>query len=312
MRRRSRSATAAAAQPVRPGEDAARWPDQHLAPATCGRVRLAGPGPLRTVRCLGHVPDPPTKGNTVPISLEKIEQTAPELVSLAKKVDFAKSKHGIEDGDEAAVVFCIDFSGSMSSFYSSGLMQKLTERILTMGLRMDDDGSIPMIFFGSDAWVAGEVSMEDYKGSINRLTAGKRMGSTNYAAAMKLVREMAGGGGSPKKRFGFKKGAAPAAAVSTPTYVVFVTDGEPDSRPAATKEVVDSSGAPIFWQFVGIGTANKDFLVELDDMGGRVIDNADYFNIADLAGMNDQQLFDKMLTEYPAWLKNARAHGIVA
>ena len=53
------------------------------------------------------------------------------------------------------------------------------------------------------------------------------------------------------------------------------------------------------------------FLEELDDMGGRFIDNADFFCVADPMALPDDQLYDLLMNEYPAWLKLARQQGLL-
>ena len=53
------------------------------------------------------------------------------------------------------------------------------------------------------------------------------------------------------------------------------------------------------------------FLEELDDMGGRYLDNADFFAVADPANLGDEQLYDLLTTEYPQWVAQARGKGLL-
>ena len=46
-------------------------------------------------------------------------------------------------------------------------------------------------------------------------------------------------------------------------------------------------------------------------MGGRLIDNADFFVVTDPANITDEQLFELMSTEYPGWLTMARGKGLL-
>jgi len=101
--------------------------------------------------------------------------------------------------------------------------------------------------------------------------------------------------------------------------------------------VVSSSYEPLFWQFMAIGTSSRSvdapapsggggffsrkasaggggefrFLEELDDMGGRYLDNADFFAVQDPANLSDDQLYDLLTTEYPQWVAQARAKGLL-
>lgn len=111
------------------------------------------------------------------ISFEKLEQQAPELVSLAKKAQFNLSKHGL-DGQPAKVALCLDYSGSMRKVYADGQMQALAERVLALATQLDDDGAIDVFFFGTDAWYAGELGLTDYQGGVDRLRDGHRFGLT--------------------------------------------------------------------------------------------------------------------------------------
>lgn len=239
----------------------------------------------------------------MPVSFEKLEKHAPGLVSLAKKAQFNLSKYGLE-GHQAKVALAIDFSGSMRSLYRSGQVQALAERVLALGTQLDDDGAIDVFVFDSDADYLGELTLNDYVGGIDRLTRGRRMGTTNYAAAMRLIRAHYAGG----KRNIFRKGG-PA---DMPAYVLFLTDGAPDSRAAATKELVEASRGPIFWQFLAVGEGPFDYLRRLDEsVPGRLVDNANLFEATDVASIGDQELFSAMLTEYPSWLGLARQHNLI-
>ena len=57
------------------------------------------------------------------------------------------------------------------------------------------------------------------------------------------------------------------------------------------------------------GIERFDFLQKLDDLSGRVIDNADFFHLNDLASISDEQLYDRLLTEFLGWLKQEKEKG---
>lgn len=225
------------------------------------------------------------------ISFEKLEATAPELVPLARKAQFSLSKHGV-DGQRARVALCLDYSGSMRSTYKSGQMQSLAERVLALSTQLDDDGEIDVFFFGTKAWHAGQVRIGEQAGAIDRLRDGRAFGTTDYAGAIRAVLEWLG-------------------EDSLPAYVVFLTDGAPTSKPAAEAALREASSRPAFWKFLSIGDDEIEFLQKLDDLGGRVVDNADYQAVGDLAAVKDAALFDLMLVEYMDWVGAAREAAIV-
>lgn len=241
----------------------------------------------------------------MPISLEKLATQAPTLVSLAKEARTSLDSHGL-DGHRAKVALCLDYSGSMQGLYRSGEVQALAERVLALATQIDDDGAIDVFAFESRAHYLGELTITDFAGGVDRLTRSLRWGSTDYAGALSLVRSHyapASGGGMLSR---FRK--APAAD-RLPAYVMFVTDGAPDSRAAAAREVTAASGDPLFWQFLGIGAGPFDFLRHLDDLDGRQVDNCGFFETSDLARLSDQDLYGRMLAEYPAWVAEAHRRG---
>ncbi len=46
-------------------------------------------------------------------------------------------------------------------------------------------------------------------------------------------------------------------------------------------------------------------------MGGRFLDNADFFSVADPTLLPDDQLYDLLMNEYPAWVQHARRLGLL-
>ncbi|WP_276308059.1 VWA domain-containing protein [Bacillus sp. AFS019443] len=104
---------------------------------------------------------------------------------------------------------------------------------------------------------------------------------------------------------------------------MFLTDGAAFDETRTIGEIESSSYEPIFWQFMAIGESNYDaygnyqnvgnfgFLEELDNLTGRFIDNANFFHVADPAGIPDNQLYDLLMTEYPGWVKLARSKGLI-
>ncbi len=235
------------------------------------------------------------------ISLRKVEETAPALVSLYKSAGASLEKHGLGDL-RAAVYLVVDHSGSMRPYYKDGSVQALADRVLGLSAHLDDDGIVPVVFFSTDVDVVADIALTDHRGRIERLVAGLgHMGRTNYHVAMDAVLDHYLDSGS-----------------KDPALVVFQTDGGPSSRPAAEEYVCRAARLPLFWQFVGFGSPGSrqfDFLRRLDELavpGRRVVDNAGFFHAGtDPRRMSDAELYDRLLGEFPQWLVAARARGIV-
>jgi hypothetical protein len=251
------------------------------------------------------------------VSLSKVSELTNDdqgMVSLVKGAKQAAGvslkKHGLTDL-KAEVCMVFDFSQSMewdpARRYSRGEVQAAAERVLALACQFDDDGAVPTFFFHNEAWYAGDMNLRNYKGFIDDAIRGKSMGGTSYSAAIQEVLAYYELG---KKRgvFGRRNQQPASTQRDHPIYVAFFTDGEPQDRGPSEQAIRDAAGLPVFWQFIGLGRG-FDFLEELDDMTGRVEDNADFFSANRLADMTDEELFGKLLDEFPGWVRRVQKKG---
>ncbi|WP_080844492.1 VWA domain-containing protein [Cytobacillus gottheilii] len=257
---------------------------------------------------------------TKKIMLEKkMAEQAPKLLDLSKKAKVSLEKAGLHD-HQAKVALCLDISGSMHSLYRSGKIQEFAERILALGTRFDDDGTIDIFLFGANAHDAGELSVDNFSGFVNNLIKKYPLeGGTYYGKAMKTIREHYFGSASKRN--------SPYAS-KVPVYVMFVTDGATFDESSTISHIQNASYEPLFWQFMAIGKANKGtkkrgffssvfqsdftFLEKLDDLKGRYIDNADFFSVEDPGLISDGELYDLLMQEYPQWVREAKQKGLIA
>ncbi|GLW47907.1 toxic cation resistance protein [Streptomyces sp. NBRC 14336] len=235
------------------------------------------------------------------ISLRKVEETAPALVSLYKSAGVSLTKHGL-DGLRAAVYLVIDYSGSMKPYYQDGSVQALADRVLGLSAHLDDDGRVPVVFFSTDVDAETEIALADHQGRIERIVAGLgHMGKTSYHLAMDAVIDHYLDSGS-----------------RAPALVIFQTDGGPINKLAAERYLCKASRLPLFWQFIGFGDPHSkqfDYLRKLDELAvpqKRCVDNAGFFHAGkDPRKVSDRDLYDRMVGEFPKWLAAARAQGII-
>ncbi|MGW4734101.1 vWA domain-containing protein [Streptomyces shenzhenensis] len=235
------------------------------------------------------------------ISLSKVAESAPALVEPYRTAGVSLTKRGL-DGLRAAVYLVVDYSGSMRPYYQDGSVQALADRVLGLSAHLDDDGRVPVVFFSTDVDAVTDIALADHQGRIERIAAGLgHMGKTSYHLAMDAVIDHYLDSGS-----------------IAPALVVFQTDGGPISKPAAERYLCKAAKLPLFWQFVGFGDPDSrqfDFLRKLDELAvpeKRVVDNAGFFHAgSDPRTMPDAELYDRLITEFPIWLKAARARGIV-
>ncbi|MFI6938075.1 vWA domain-containing protein [Streptomyces sp. NPDC050418] len=236
------------------------------------------------------------------ISLRKVEETAPALVSLYKSAGVSLVKHGLGD-QRAAVYLVVDYSGSMKPYYKDGSVQALADRVLGLSAHLDDDGQVPTVFFSTDIDAVETIELAGHQGRIERIVAGLgHMGKTSYHLAMDAVIDHYLDSGA-----------------KDPALVVFQTDGGPINKLAAERYLCKAARLPLFWQFIGFGNPSSkqfDFLRKLDDLavpGKRVVDNAGFFHAGDTPrSVPDDVLYDRLLGEFPQWLRAARAQGICA
>jgi hypothetical protein len=235
------------------------------------------------------------------ISLSKVEETAPALVSLYKSAGVSLTKHGLE-GLRAAVYLVIDYSGSMKPYYKDGSVQALADRVLGLSAHLDDDGRVPVVFFSTDVDAETDIALADHQGRIERIVAGLgHMGKTSYHLAMDAVIDHYLDSGSRE-----------------PALVVFQTDGGPINKLAAERYLCKAARLPLFWQFIGFGDPSSrqfEYLRKLDELSvpdKRVVDNAGFFHAGqDPRKVSDADLYDRLVGEFPKWLVAARAQGIV-
>lgn len=258
----------------------------------------------------GEVAEPTPAINSVPtakpsltkrVQLEKrIEQEAPQLVSLIKKAQVSLEKAGLGE-HRAKVCLCLDISASMSGLYSSGKIQAFVERIVALACRFDDDGEVDVFLFGQKAHRAPVITLRNYQQYIGHLIEHFPLeGGTHYSPVMKLIRQHYLQDDSDRK-------SPISEPIQEPVYVMFVTDGATSNRKAAENQMLYASYQPIFWQFMGIGRDGSfEFLEKLDDLTGRYLDNADFFSVKTPQEYSDEQLFARLMNEYPTWIKQAQ------
>ncbi|MFI6643733.1 vWA domain-containing protein [Streptomyces sp. NPDC050504] len=235
------------------------------------------------------------------ISLRKVEETAPALVSLYKSAGASLHRHGLGE-ERAAVYLVLDYSGSMREYYRDGVVQDFADRVLGLSANLDDDGRVPVVFFSTDVDAVTDITLENHGGRVAEIVAGLgHMGRTSYHLAMDAVIDHYLDSGS-----------------TAPALVVFQTDGGPISKPAAERYLCKAARLPLFWQFVGFGNKRStqfDFLRKLDELAvprHRVVDNAGFFHAGlDPRKISDDELYDRLVAEFPTWLRAARAQGIV-
>lgn len=211
------------------------------------------------------------------------------FVNLRKEAKISLAKNGLEvDGTGGIAVYLVlDHSWSMQPHYADGSVQRITEQVLALSAEIDNDGQVPVFYFGSGAETAKIVKIGAHTGWVNATHTSVPWGSTNYVAAIDAVRAYHAeyGGGQP-------------------ALVVFQTDGSPDDQPATTTKLISVAGEDMFFAFVGFGPKKYvEYLFTLDEIEGRVRDNASAFHAVKPMHTENADLYDGVLGEFTReWL----------
>ena len=215
------------------------------------------------------------------------------VIDLSKKAEIEIEKSGL-GGKKAQVVLVLDISKSMNRLYKSGVVQGVIERVLALALNFDDDGEVDTMLFGTHSYQLPAVSLDDLEGYVDRviLPTYKIVEATRYAVALQLIHD---------KYKGNK---------ADPVFVIFVTDGNNSDKRETTDLIRTLSHEAIFFQFVGIGQESFPYLMKLDELSGRFIDNAGFMHVDDIAAVDDASLYGQLLNEFPEWLEAAEGKGL--
>jgi stress response protein SCP2 len=203
----------------------------------------------------------------------------------------------------ARVVMVIDKTASMRRQYATRTVHRVVERMLPVAVHLDDDGALECYLYGRSfarlpdlrvgdlgTWPDTYLHLSGTHGGISY----DRIGAANDE--IPVMSDILAGitAGDP-----------------VPTLVLFFTDGGFQRRGPIRTLIRDAARLPAFWQFVGIGKADYGVLETLDELGGRVVDNAGFFALDDIDSITDGELYRRLLDEFPDWERAARAAGIL-
>ncbi|MFI6951480.1 VWA domain-containing protein [Streptomyces sp. NPDC050422] len=255
------------------------------------------------------------------IRLTKGEENLPvdmrKRLSLRKQqVAVSLTKHGLTQLT-ARVILVLDASGSMGGLYTRGTVAGVTERMAAVAAQLDDDGEMQAWTFASNParlpdlvigelpeWLAlhvrvGQVGLFGRK----KPPRGLRPGQVDMRAV--------GIQNEEQKVIAEVRAFVRDHPVPDPTLVLFFSDGGVYRNDEIERELRAAVEEPVFWQFIGLGRSQYGVLERFDTLPGRRVDNVGFFAADDIEKVPDAELYDRLLSEFPSWLRDARQLGIL-
>src|SRR5690606_1850065 len=263
-------------------------------------------------------PAPPPSGAT---RLSKGEEQLP--VDMRKRLSLRKEqvavslrKHGAADVT-ARVILVLDASGSMSFLYSKGVVADVVERMAAVAAQLDDDGEMQAWTFATNPARLPDLRLGELPEwlrlhvRVGEMSLFRRRGRKKGLDPSQVDRRAVGIQNEEQKVIAEVRSFVRDHPASAPTLVLFFSDGGVYRNAEIERELRDAVEEPIFWQFVGLGRADYGVLERFDTLPGRRVDNVGFFAVDDIGTVPDPELYDRLLSEFPAWIAAAGRAGIL-
>ncbi|MER5785879.1 VWA domain-containing protein [Streptomyces mobaraensis] len=254
------------------------------------------------------VPAPPAASaeEHLPVDLRK------RLALRKEQVSVSLGKHGAA-GLRARVVLVLDASGSMSELYDDGVVAGVVERMAAVAAQLDDDGAMGAWVFADRPARLPDLLLGDLPEWISlhvRLDDPWQYGQGERRAGQVAMSRIGWGNNEPKviARVREEVRKEPSA---DPTLVLFFSDGGVYEDERIERQLRAAVKEPVFWQFVGLGRADYGVLERFDTLPNRSLDNVGFFAVDDITTLSDQELYDRLLSQFPAWVVAARRAGVL-
>ncbi len=262
-------------------------------------------------------PATPPAGSRLSKGEEQLPVAMRKRLSLRKEqVAVSLRKHGAA-GITARVILVLDASGSMSFLYSKGVVADVVERMAAVAAQLDDDGEMQAWTFASNAARLPDLRLGELPEwlrlhvRVGQLSLFRRKKPGKGLEAGQVDMRMVGIQNEEQKAIAQVRTYVRENPAAAPTLVLFFSDGGIYRNAAIERELREAVEEPVFWQFVGLGRSNYGVLERFDTLPGRRVDNVGFFAVDDISTVPDQELYDRLLSEFPTWRAAADQAGIL-
>lgn len=225
------------------------------------------------------------------------------LFDFEKKVEFVFKKRQINN-IPCQVACAVDISGSMASLYRKDVVQKVTEKMLAIGMVVDKDKQIDFWTFDDGNDYIGTVTPFNINGFVQREVIDNKninkWGSTVYSGMMNSIVEhffKVEKIGFIGKFFGKNRNES----TKDPVLCLLMTDGEPNhsDKDSIVNIIEEHSDKNIYWQIVCIGNDNFKFVENLADY----YPNVGFVHIDNIETINDEKFYEEIINdEFAEWV----------
>ncbi|MEW1956816.1 VWA domain-containing protein [Kineococcus sp. NPDC059986] len=246
---------------------------------------------------------PPAAAPAAPaVSFTKGEEKLPvdmrKALNLRKQqVAIVLTKHRMT-GLRCRVVVVLDVSGSTSSLYRKGVFSRAVERVAPVAAQVDDGAEMQAWAMGGRAKRLEDITIGGLPQWLQTYTAKRYTEAEGWNNEKAVIEDVA--------RYVARE------PLDIPTLVLFFHDGGVTDNKGTEKALRAVEREPVFWQFIGIGRSNYGILEKLDTLADRQYDNTGFFALDDLDAVDDAELYDRILQEFPSWMRSYYPPGAPA
>lgn len=304
-----------------PAPGGTTWPAPTVPPASAPPAA----SPYATNPLTPHAPpQPPMTPSPAAACAPRLVKGEEQLpVDMRKRLSLRKEqvavslrKHGAE-GVTARVILVLDASGSMSFLYSKGVVADVVERMAAVAAQLDDDGEMQAWTFASNPARLPDLALGDLPDWLSRhvrvgeLTLFRRKKPRKGLLPGQVDMRAVGIQNEEQKVIAEVRTYVREHPAAAPTLVLFFSDGGVYRNKEIETELREAVDEPVFWQFVGLGRSNYGVLERFDTLPGRRVDNVGFFAVDDISDVPDGELYDRLLSEFPSWMREAKRLGII-